>query len=54
MGFDFIPLDAKLEALVGIVVSTFGALLGAHKMLPIDGSVSFNKVYVRACRCSAV
>ncbi|GBG31188.1 Oxidation resistance protein 1 [Hondaea fermentalgiana] len=40
---ELIPADVILETLLGVVVATVGAMLNAGKMLPIDGSVTFNK-----------
>jgi len=41
---DFIPIDVKLEVMVGVIVSILGAVLSAGEFQPVDGSAILNKV----------
>mmetsp|Transcript_20612 Transcript_20612/g.40490 ORF Transcript_20612/g.40490 Transcript_20612/m.40490 type:complete len:84 (+) Transcript_20612:69-320(+) len=43
---ELVPFDVIVETLLGVIIATLGAMMNAGKMLPIDGSVLYNKVYV--------
>eukprot|EP00512_Aurantiochytrium_limacinum_P006442 CAMPEP_0171518438 /NCGR_PEP_ID=MMETSP0959-20130129/5269_1 /TAXON_ID=87120 /ORGANISM="Aurantiochytrium limacinum, Strain ATCCMYA-1381" /LENGTH=110 /DNA_ID=CAMNT_0012057613 /DNA_START=405 /DNA_END=737 /DNA_ORIENTATION=- len=41
---ELVPFDVIVETLLGVIIATLGAMMNAGKMLPIDGSVLYNKV----------
>jgi hypothetical protein len=42
LGADFLPLDVKVETVLGLALSLVGALFNGVKFMPVDGSAAMN------------